>query len=183
MYRVDLTGRRFTKLVVTGLAESTCKSVHDRYWWCHCDCGKNKKIRQAHLLRGRIQSCGCFQFRKGKDHHQWKGCGEMAGGFFGIIRHGAKTRGLEFRITPEEVWGLFISQNRKCALTGLPLAFSTLSCGSDGTASLDRIDATQGYVAGNIQWVHKDINMMKQALSTEKFVEYCRLVAQNKPGV
>ena len=179
MYKIDLTGRRFTKLVVTGLAESTRKNVHDRYWWCHCDCGgEDKKVRQAHLLRGKIQSCGCFQFRKGKDHKQWKGCGEMAGAFFGIIRHGAKTRRLDFQITPTEIWELFIRQDRKCALTGLALTFSTLSGGNDGTASLDRIDASRGYVMDNVQWVHKDINMMKQALTTEKFKYYCRMVSE-----
>ena len=31
-----------------------------------------------------------------------------------------------------------------------------------GTASLDRIDSTKGYVRGNIQWVHKDINWFKR---------------------
>lgn len=178
-YRADLTGRRFSKLLVTELATSTKKNVHDRYWWCTCDCGKAKKIRQAHLLNNKIQSCGCFQFRRGKDHRQWKGCGEMAGGFFGIIRHGAKIRGLEFAITPEQVWELFISQNRKCAYTRLELKFSTLSCGNDGNASLDRIDSSKGYTIDNVQWVHKDINIMKMDLSKEKFIDYCRLIVEN----
>lgn len=48
----------------------------------------------------------------------------------------------------------------------------------EGTASLDRIDSSRGYVEGNVQWVHKDVNFMKQALSQERFVELCTLVAE-----
>jgi hypothetical protein len=105
----------------------------------------------------------------------------MAGAFFGVIRHGAKTRKIDFEITPEEIWELFVQTGRKCALTGLPLSFSTLSGGNDGTASLDRIDASRGYVMDNVQWVHKDINIMKMAKSNEEFRRYCALVVQNNP--
>ena len=47
------------------------------------------------------------------------------------------------------------------------------------TASLDRIDSKLGYELNNIQWVHKDINMMKQAYTNNYFIEHCKLVAAN----
>ena len=44
-------------------------------------------------------------------------------------------------------------------------------------ASLDRIDNMQGYVKGNVIWVHKAINMMRNAFDIEYFKRMCRIVA------
>jgi hypothetical protein len=48
------------------------------------------------------------------------------------------------------------------------------------TASLDRIDSSKGYFKGNVQWIHKDLNVMKMDLTEEKFIDYCKLVYENK---
>ena len=45
------------------------------------------------------------------------------------------------------------------------------------TASLDRIDNSKGYEVGNIQWVHKEINMMRGPLPIDRFIELCGFVA------
>ena len=50
----------------------------------------------------------------------------------------------------------------------------------DRTASIDRIDSSAGYVAGNIQFVHKHINKMKNNLDEQCFIEMCKLVAFHK---
>lgn len=44
------------------------------------------------------------------------------------------------------------------------------------TASLDRIDSRHGYIPGNIQWLHKDINVMKWDHTTGRFIELCGMV-------
>lgn len=49
-----------------------------------------------------------------------------------------------------------------------------------GVASLDRIDSSQGYIKGNVQWVHKDINKMKFDLSQDRFLELCNIIVQNR---
>lgn len=46
------------------------------------------------------------------------------------------------------------------------------------TASLDRIDSSKGYIPGNVQWVHKDVNKMKLALSEKRLLELCTLIVQ-----
>ena len=46
------------------------------------------------------------------------------------------------------------------------------------SASLDRIDNSKDYVKGNVQWVHKAINMMRGSLSVMEFVALCALVAK-----
>jgi hypothetical protein len=163
-------------LSVLELSNKAVKSQHSRYWKCKCDCGNIRIINQNRLICGKTTSCGCNHFRKGKYHSNWNGCGDMGGTFFGIIKWGAKTRGLDVSITKEEIWDLFLKQNKKCALTGMELHFSTYSGGNDGNASLDRIDSNKGYTIDNVQWVHKDINIMKMDLSAEKLIEYCKLI-------
>jgi hypothetical protein len=49
---------------------------------------------------------------------------------------------------------------------------------SDGTASLDRIDNSKGYIVGNVWWVHKDINTMKMDFPLEQFRSYCKRVSE-----
>lgn len=55
----DLTGQRFGRLVVLGLAD-----VPDRkgfiFWRVRCDCGTEKIVMQSNLVPGRTRSCGCL---------------------------------------------------------------------------------------------------------------------------
>ena len=82
----------------------------------------------------------------------------------------AKERGYDFTVTIEEIWDIYIAQDKVCALTGVPIAFKD-------TASLDRIDNAVGYVRENIQIVHKDVNYMKYIYSQDYFIKMCNLVA------
>lgn len=84
---------------------------------------------------------------------------------------------------------MFLKQNRRCAISGLELTFDYLGNRADWkhsetckiTASLDRIDSSKGYVEGNVQWVHKRINIMKNDVPQSEFIEWCRTVARNNP--
>lgn len=83
-------------------------------------------------------------------------------------------RGLEFEVTIDYLWDLYKCQGGKCSLTGDEIQ---LSNGKSQSASLDRIDSSRGYVVGNVQWVHKDINLMKMDFNQEHFIELCKRVA------
>ncbi len=89
----------------------------------------------------------------------------------------ATYRGLEFSITPEFVWDMYIDQEKKCALSGLEIGW--VSLGQDHTASIDRIDSSIGYTKENVWLLHKDVNMMKQSFHVDDFVAYCKLIAKN----
>ena len=85
---------------------------------------------------------------------------------------------MEFTITIDYAWELFIKQNRKCALTKMPLElFKVIHRKLQGSASLDRIDSSKGYIKGNVQWVHKDINWMKNNYNQPYFIKLCKKVA------
>jgi hypothetical protein len=97
--------------------------------------------------------------------------------WFEKFRIGAETRGLEWCLSIEDVWDTYIRQGGVCALSGLPIGWSEV--GQVHTASIDRIDSDIGYRLDNIQLLHKDVNMMKQAFSHDYFVTMCWLIANN----
>lgn len=53
----DLTGQRFGKLTVIGLAGRENKRL---IWRCKCDCGNEKNIAARYLQEGKSHSCGCI---------------------------------------------------------------------------------------------------------------------------
>lgn len=62
---IDLTGRRFGRLVVLERAPSR---KHKTYWKCRCDCGTEKEILRDSLLGGRTKSCGCLNLEMVHPH-------------------------------------------------------------------------------------------------------------------
>lgn len=109
-------------------------------------------------------------------NYLYTGFEEISGQYYGNIKRRAKQKDLEFNISLQYLWNLFIQQNRRCALSGLHLKFHTKS--AENTASLDRIDSNKGYIVGNVQWVHKNLNMMKLHFQQEYFVKMCGLVSE-----
>jgi hypothetical protein len=178
-------GTRFGFLVVikrwkekkkNGKNENVCE--------CQCDCG-NVVIRNGTTLRnGHTKSCGCWQRRRNNRHHAWNGYGEISSSLWTGIKRAAnyeRSRLLEFSITIEQGWDLFLKQERRCALTGIELRFPEVrrrkQCPeSYGTASLDRINSNLPYTLENVQWVHKDINLMKMALPQDVFINWCKII-------
>lgn len=169
----DITGQQFNSLKVLSFSKQEGTT---RFWNCECICGRTLEITQVGILRGNRKSCGCLNI--GSTSSQWRGHGEISGQSFSQIKNNAKARNLEFDITIEDIWNVFLKQNRKCALSGIDLKFSLSRIKTDTTASLDRIDSLKGYTIDNIQWVHKDINFMKQEYNQEYFVGMCHKISK-----
>jgi len=155
-------------------------------WDCICSCGKPKRLSTKLLnlrKRNNSGSCGCMNPFKGKNHPQWKGCGDFSAGWFHshIIRGGKARVKVEVKINILDLDKLFKKQKGKCALSGLDLIVHNRS--ETNTASVDRIDSTKGYTKKNIQFVHKDINMMKRIYNQTYFIELCKLVTNYNKAV
>lgn len=178
---LQLKNKRFKSLLVLERDEDYAKKKGlkstDAFWKCKCDCGEITYRSSYDLTKGKAVSCGCKHKKCGKNHFLWKGYGEISKNYFNRVERGAKDRGLEFKITLEEIWNLFLTQKRKCALSGLEIGFAK-SHKEKSTASLDRIDSQKGYNIDNIQWVHKDINMLKCNITQDRLVELCNLVSK-----
>ena len=48
---------------------------------------------------------------------------------------------------------------------------------------MDRIDSTKGYIKGNVQWVHKTVNIMKNTFDNTLFINLCKKIAENNIDV
>lgn len=171
----DLKGYDNGHIIV--LESSKNDDGHTR-WKCQCRCGSEFDVSSTEILKKRK---GCAKCRgKNISDTKWSGYGDISREKFGHIKHSAIRRNIDFQVTIEELWDLFLSQNKRCAITNLPIDFSrTHKNRSKATASLDRIDSRQGYIAGNIQWVHKDINRMKSDFDQKYFMELVQLVYRN----
>lgn len=177
--RQDLTKEKFGKLQpIERISESRNGHV---YYKCICDCGNYCNVAHSHLKSGRQKACGCEHIKRGSDSPYWKGHGGISGGWWQdhVVRSANGSKGrkqLDLNITMEYAWNLFLKQNQKCALTDLPIAIANTNIYN--SASLDRIDSSEGYIVDNVQWVHKHINLMKNKFTQDYFIELCKKVAQ-----
>ena len=126
------------------------------------------------MLRGRVDGLA-------DGGSQWKQM--LLDSHWASILSGARQRNLPVEITRRDAWQLFLQQNQRCALTGFLLVLKPHR-GEHRTASLDRIDSKRGYVPGNVQWVHRDINRLKSDWSTDQFLAMARAVVEfsSTPG-
>lgn len=176
----DLTDKVISNIKI--LKRSDQKDPKNIIWVGEClHCGSIKNYRGSDLKSGTRISCGCIGNLSGSGSPYWCGCGELSLNYYNKIKQTASRRKIEFTVTIEYLWDLFITQNKKCKYTKvelqMPKTSDSLKHGGK-TASLDRINSNNGYVIGNVQWVHKDINMMKQKYNNDYFIQLCILVVE-----
>lgn len=163
---LDLRGRVFDKLKVIEIHHLEERTGMP-FWTCRCECGMDKVV-PTRLLRNKrnTKSCGC----------SWKtGYNGISARHFSNIRSHATTRDLEIDISIQQIWDLYLRQNKKCAISGVLLKLES-SRKKETTASLDRIDSSKGYVMDNVQWVHKTVNIMKSNLLEQDFIEWAKTI-------
>lgn len=162
-YKTALIGKTNNNLLAIKYIYTKNKK---NYWLCKCNCGNYTEISSNNFKKATC--CG-----KCKDtyHPNSKGYEEIPQYLLKSIEKGALDRNLEYDVKPIYLWNKFLEQERKCSLSGRHLYFSNQS--KTNTASLDRIDSKYGYTEGNIQWVHKDINIMKNRFNEEYFINTC----------
>ncbi|KAA0686014.1 hypothetical protein DTW90_34575 [Neorhizobium sp. P12A] len=90
-----------------------------------------------------------------------------------------RKRGIPCEITGADVASLFDQQQGKCALTGRPMVFGSKGQQRD-SLSIDRIDAEQGYIIGNVRLVTYQANMARGMFSDDELVSFCRAVLETK---
>ncbi len=175
----DLTNQVFGKLKV--IKKDNCKSTHTK-WICKCECGLEKSILGTSLSAGKTKSCGCIQKSIVSKLKSTKKFEEIPLTYIRNIKSGAKKRNLNVHITIEDIWKIYLNQNKKCYFTGLPIGFCDIRYKSghiSNSASLDRIDSSKDYMIDNCCLVYKDINFMKQNFPVDKFLNYCKLIVEH----
>lgn len=144
------------------------------YWRVQCKCGEISWRLVAHLKNGKTNSCkACCKRGDISNFIHSKFENTVRG-----LPTRKKVRQMEFNITEKYIEELY-QNNHICTYTGIDLSYNSNLNVKDNFLSLDRIDSDKGYIEGNVQFVHKDINMMKGSLPHDKFIELCILVANN----
>ena len=151
---------------------------------------KNSIVGKARLLNLRVSAEVCRSIKQkvakvGKANPHFGGYEEITAHMICLIRRDAQKRDILHPLLDNSVesnrylWGLYVLQDKRCALSGVPIEFGTNRVVGriEKTASLDRIDSDKGYVKGNVQWVHKDVNVMKRAISQERFIQLANQIA------
>lgn len=164
---IDITNKKFNRWNVL---EKATRDKHGKgQWLCECECGTQRIVAASSLRKGLSKSCGCY-----KHETLSKGFKEISGAFWRKFERHADKRGIEFLITIEEAWEIFLNQDRKCALSGVDLCFvNNYDTYLDQSASPDRINNSKPYNKENFQWVHKRVNRIKSVLSDEELLFWC----------
>lgn len=144
---------------------------HQWYWKClECNVIQPRPASMSWILNGkRCKTCAVSR----KNHPQWAGYEDIGQQFMYQYRKSAIRRNLEFNVTVEEIWQLWLDQDGKCWYTGWQLEHGV-------DASLDRIDSSKGYTLSNVKWVHRDINRMKTDFPETRFLEMSQAVAERQ---
>lgn len=152
-----------------------------------CSCGREEFKRAAHLASGRCKSCkSCTSKRTAKNHPPptiFKGVGGLSRTHYSSIKHGAQRRDIKFDLTINYLWDLFLAQDKRCALTGLPLVLEPSIKNSNVnwdliTASVDRKNSDLGYIQDNVWWVHKEANRLKNNYPMSELLYWCNLIVK-----
>lgn len=174
----DYSGHVIGQLTVLYMEPEYEKYKHRR-WKCICSCGNECTVNSLALSTSK--NITCLQCKSKRKRYT----GLIANYLYSRWKHRAGKRHLDFTISKEYLENIFYSQNGKCAISGVDIYFAKTSkkCStSESTASLDRIDSSKGYIEGNVQWVHKIVNIMKSSHSDEEFINWCNIITSYNKG-
>lgn len=167
---VDLTGRRYGKLLVIQFAGM--KPSKDARWLCKCDCGNEMTVDTRELNRGNTASCGCSR-RKPRDPDipQRAARNRVLRSYKGTC---ARSRGHCWELADED-FDRLMSQD--CYYCGQPPSLVTRSQGRyEGGefvhGSLDRVDNNLGYTLENTVACCVICNHAKKDMSVDEFMAW-----------
>lgn len=88
-------------------------------------------------------------------------------------------------VSIQDLKELWETQKGICPYLGIELHLNTYSKIKKDpitSASLDRIDSSVGYIKGNIQWVSRAMNYLKNDMSEQQVQEIIELIYRQKKG-
>lgn len=135
--------------------------------WVHKDINR---IKHTFTQDNFIEYCKLIS-NFSKQYNYEEICENLTDKKFSRIISKAKENKKDFQLNYEYLNELYHKQNGYCALTGLKISM-------EDSASLDRIDSEKPYIFNNVQWVHKDVNRMKNKYNLDYFLKLCKSVAE-----
>jgi hypothetical protein len=91
-----------------------------------------------------------------------------------------KKRYRDFNIDLQYLKELWEQQQGVCPFSGIKLvlnAYTNIFKDQRYSASLDRIDSNKGYVKGNVRWVSRSINLLKNDMTDDQLIEFLNIIS------
>lgn len=162
---VDLTGKRFGKLLVVGRFGTN--RFGQPQWTCKCDCGGTTVALGGNLKTGKTAGCGCSKGRPPLPD----GMASAKQTYLGYKR-GAIVRGLEFSLSFEDFLALTKQNCIYCGSQPKTIRKTPSLNGNHIYNGLDRVDNNLGYTMANVVPCCKRCNLGKSNISKEEFLEW-----------
>lgn len=163
MRSVDLTGRRFGRLVA--------ESFHDRQnkhrrWLCRCDCGKTALVKGIHLTRGTQVSCGCLNREQCIARSTTHGLSRVGGKW---TPEYATWRRMKDRCTNPKNHKFYRYGGRGIRIAAewhddYPAFLSHIGPKPSIRHSVDRINNDGHYEPGNVRWALPHVQSLNQGV-------------------
>lgn len=152
--KVDMTGQRYGRLTVTSFSHTN----HVAHWRCTCDCGNETVVSRGNLVKGQVQSCGCYR----EDHRAENGAkcarhGQRSNKAKGTGRSGTYTtwEAMNMRCNNPNYEWYYMYGGRGIKVCERWRKFENfledMGERPEGR-TLDRIDGNLGYYKANCRW-------------------------------
>lgn len=148
---IDMTGKRFGKLVVISRYGSTPNKMAT--WLCKCDCGNETIVQTCHLNAGAIQSCGCLHRERASKANITHGDSRTR--LFNEWQHMKKRCYWKNYKAFNLYGGKGITVCDEWRNDYLAFKSWALKNGYSDNLTLDRIDNSKGYYSENCRWTDK----------------------------
>lgn len=162
---IDLTGRRFGRLVV--VERGANRKNGSARWVCKCDCGRITVVNAYHLKSGHTTSCGCFHNENAAfimEKHL------MCNTRIYQIWAGIKKRTTHTSCKDSKYYvkkGVDICE----AWNEFEVFYQwAIENGYDDNLTIDRIDGSRGYSPENCRWVTQKVQCNNK--SNNHFIEF-----------
>jgi len=174
---VNIVGNRYGLLTVVARSDKNYRKKWP-LWVCRCDCGNITEVRGNSLKTEGTKSCGCLK-RECQSHRKLP---PGIRGFNQLLlryKNGARSRGLEFNLTKEDVVNLFLGNCFYCGKSPSQIVKIREYDSVFIYNGIDRIDNSGPYSIENTVSCCKECNSMKADSALKDFVIHIKQIYKN----